>query len=33
MSHIEQNAPKPYTAEDVVTRSSALYNFVSDKSK
>jgi hypothetical protein len=29
MSFIAQNAPSSYTPEEVVARSSALYNFVS----
>ena len=29
---IESNAPTAYTPEDVVTRASALYNFVADSS-
>lgn len=33
LSYIDDNAPKSYSADDVVTRSSALYNFVTDKSK
>jgi hypothetical protein len=33
LSYIDENAPKSYSADDVVARSSALYNFVTDKSK
>ncbi len=29
LSFIEKNAPEPYTPDDVITRSSTLYNFVS----
>ena len=29
LSFIDQNAPTAYTPEDVIARSSALYNFVS----
>jgi hypothetical protein len=29
LSFIDQNAPVSYTPEDVIARSSALYNFVS----
>jgi hypothetical protein len=29
LSFIEQNAPTSYTPDEVVTRSNALYNFVS----
>ena len=30
---IEKNAPAAYTPEEVITRASALYNFVSTSSK
>jgi hypothetical protein len=33
LSYIDDNAPTSYSADDVVARSSALYNFVTDKSK
>ena len=29
LSFIEKNAPTSYTPDDVITRSSTLYNFVS----
>jgi hypothetical protein len=29
LSFIDQNAPTSYTADDVVSKSTALYNFVS----
>jgi hypothetical protein len=29
LNFIEKNAPKAYTPDDVITRSSTLYNFVS----
>ncbi len=31
LNYIDSNSPKPYTESDIVTRSSALYSFVSDK--
>ena len=32
-SFVEQNAPKMYTPEEVITRASALYNFVSSSTR
>ena len=32
LNFIQQNAPSVYTPEEVVTRSTALYNFVSSSS-
>lgn len=31
LDYIDSNSPTPYTENDVLTRSSALYSFVSDK--
>jgi hypothetical protein len=33
LSFIEKNAPTSYTAEDIIARSSSLYNFVSSSTK
>lgn len=33
LSFIDNNAPTPYTPEDVIMRSSTLYNFVSASPK
>lgn len=33
LSYIDENAPKAYSAEDIVTRSSALYSFVSSSTR
>ena len=31
LNYIDANSPKPYTENDVVARSSALYSFVNEK--
>lgn len=31
LKHIDANSPKPYTSEDVIDRSSVLYNFIAAK--
>ena len=31
LNYIDSNSPKPYTENDVITRSSALYSFVNEK--
>ena len=31
LDYIDSNSPTPYTENDVVTRSSALYSFVNEK--
>jgi hypothetical protein len=31
LSYIDSNTPAAYTPDDVIARSSALYNFISDK--
>lgn len=31
LNYIDTNSPAPYTPDDVIARSSALYNFISDK--
>jgi hypothetical protein len=33
LDFIDTNSPTPYTPEDVVSRSSALYGFVNDKTR
>jgi hypothetical protein len=33
LDFIDTNSPTPYTPEDVVARSSALYGFVNDKTR